>query len=124
MPDPTAEFFDGLSQRGYEPMLRKISGSVRFDLEQDWRIDYWHLEITQGNLTVSRAEREADTVVRTAKAVFDRIVRGETQALAAYMRNEIAVEGKLRLFLLCKRLVPGPAGARAPQLVTSGERRP
>lgn len=121
MPDPTAEFFEGLGRRGHESMLRKVSGSIRFDLAHGRQVDHWHLEIRQGSLRVRRDEREADTIVRGDKADFDRIVRGEAQALTAYMRNEVAIEGKFRLFLLCGRLFPGPAGARAPRLVVSGK---
>ena len=30
--DATTEFFDGLAGRGYEPLVRKLSGSVRFEI--------------------------------------------------------------------------------------------
>jgi hypothetical protein len=30
--DPTARFFAELAERGHEPLLRKASGSMRFDV--------------------------------------------------------------------------------------------
>ena len=32
MTDPVEEFFDGLAERGYEPLLQHNSGSIRFDV--------------------------------------------------------------------------------------------
>ena len=36
--DPTVRFFDQLSRRGHEPLLRKLSGSVRFDIVDGKRV--------------------------------------------------------------------------------------
>lgn len=115
MPDPTAEFFDELGRHGTVFSLRKINGTVRFELVHDQQIDHWHLAIANGNLTVSRGRREADTIIHTEKAVFDRLALGETKPLPALLRNDLTVAGRLLLFLVLERLFPGPPGARDPR---------
>lgn len=124
MPDPTAEFFEGLGRRGHEFLLRKIDGTVRFELEHDQQIDHWHLTITKGNLKVSRGRHEADTVIHAEKAFFDRMARGETKPLPGLLRNDITVEGKLQLLIVLERLLPGPPGARDPRPAARRGRRP
>lgn len=124
MPDPTAEFFEELGRRGYDRMFRKIIGTVRFELEHEQQFEHWHLSITKGSFRVARGRYEADTVVHTEKATFEQMVRGETKPLAGLLRNDITVEGKLQMFLLLERLLPGPPGARDPRAAAGGERRP
>lgn len=124
MPDPTAEFFEALTRRGYERTLRKIFGTVRFELAHDRHVDHWHLSVTKGSLRVSRGRYAADTVVYAEKAVFDQLASGATRPLPALLRNDIMVEGKLQMLEMLQRLLPGPPGARDPRAVAGGERRP
>jgi putative sterol carrier protein len=112
--DPSAEFFDGLERRGHEPRMEKIAGTVRFDLERDQRIEHWLLEVRHGELRMSREVVEADCVIHADRAVFDRMVTGQTKPLPAWLRNDVAVEGRLMYFLLLEKLIPGPPGARDP----------
>ena len=113
MTDATAEFFDELGRRGYEPLLRKAKGSVRFDLVDGKRIDRRRVTIDRGNITVSRKNVAADCVMRADKALFERVAMGELNAIAAVLRGDVAVEGDWRLLVLIQRLFPGPAKARA-----------
>ena len=112
MTDPTSEFFGKLSRRGHEPLLAKATGSARFDLVHGKRTDRWLLTIDKGNLAVSRKNAAAGCVMRADKALFDRVVTGELNAVAAVLRGELAVEGDWRLLVLVQRLFPGPPGAR------------
>jgi glycogen debranching enzyme len=117
MTDPTAGFFDGLARRGHEPRLENATGSIRFDLAHDHRLDHWFVEVDDGDISVSREEREADCVVQIDKTVFDRVVEGETSARAAWLRNQFKVRGQLQLLFVFDRLYPGPPGARDPRQV-------
>ncbi len=112
MTDPTSEFFGELSRRGHEPLLQKATGSTRFDLVHGKRTDRWLLTIDKGNLAVSRKNTAAGCVMRADKALFDRVVTGELNAVAAVLRGDLAVEGDWRLLVLVQRLFPGPPGAR------------
>lgn len=117
MSDATKEFFDELGRRGRERLLRKTTGTIRFDLEHDHGIDHWFVAITNGDVQVSREERDADTVIRTNNAFFDRMVRGEAKPLSAWLRNDITSEGQFRFIVLLERLFPEPPGARHPRTV-------
>ena len=109
----TAEFFDELGRRGYEPLLRKAKGSVRFDLVDGKRIDRRLVTIDKGNLTVSRKNLAADCVIRADRAFFERLAAGGANPVAAVLRGELEVGGDWRLVVLIQRLFPGPKKTRA-----------
>jgi putative sterol carrier protein len=46
--------------------------------------------------------------VRTDQAIFDRIVKGEANAMAAFLRGAIDLEGDRGLLLAFQRVFPGP----------------
>ncbi|WP_406044932.1 SCP2 sterol-binding domain-containing protein [Micromonospora sp. NBC_00898] len=123
MSDPTAEFFDGLGRRGHEPLLEEATGTIRFDLKHDHGLDRWFVVIRQGDVRVSRDERESDSVVRAEKGLFDRIVSGEENLYAAWVRNELRAEGEVRLARLMQRVFPGPPGAHHPRMFARERRR-
>jgi hypothetical protein len=50
--DPAAMFFDELGRRGREPLLRKVSGRVRFDLVDGAHTEQWLVAVDKGELTV------------------------------------------------------------------------
>lgn len=115
MTDPTAEFFDELGRRGHEDLLEKVTGRVRIDVARGQQIDPWLLAITKGDISVSREDSRADCVIRTDGALFDRMVRGEENAVAALLRGAMTFEGNLQLFILLERCLPGPPNARDPR---------
>ena len=51
--DATTEFFDGLAGRGYEPLVRKLSGSVRFEIADGKRVERRYVTIDKGQISVS-----------------------------------------------------------------------
>jgi putative sterol carrier protein len=123
MPDATEEFFDGLVRSGRGRVLRKTNGTIRFDLENDRRIDHWFVTITNGDVRVSREDRDADLVIGTAKAFFDRMARGEAKPLAAWLRNDIVTEGNSGFIGLLERLFSAPPAARHPRTVAPKHER-
>jgi hypothetical protein len=113
MSDPTEEFFDQLGRQ--ERLPKNTNGSIRFDLEHDGGIDHWFVAIINGAIRVSREDRGADTVIRTDRVVFERMARGETRPLAAWLRTDIVCDGQFRFVALLVRLFPQPPGARHPR---------
>jgi putative sterol carrier protein len=109
--DTTAAFFDELAQRGYEPRAATMRGSVRLDLRRGKRIERWLVSVDRGTVTVSRANAAADAVVRTDETLFEDLVRGEANAMAALLRGALTIEGDAGLLLLFQRLL-GPATPR------------
>ncbi len=48
MPATAEEFFAGLAERGYEPVLHAASGTVRFDLRDGGKVERWLVSIDRG----------------------------------------------------------------------------
>src|SRR5436305_1151834 len=71
MVDATAEFFERLGSRGHEPLLEKMRGTVRVDLESGDRTEHWLVTVDDGDVKVSHRNAKADCTVRTRKDVFD-----------------------------------------------------
>ena len=109
MNDPTREFFYELDKRGHEPMLRKATGRIRFDLTDGTGTAHWLIAVKKGDVSVSRGDGAADCIVRTDRPLFEAIVRGERNAMAAILRGEIGVEGDPELLVLFQRVFAGPA---------------
>lgn len=101
-------------------MLRKVTGSARFDVVAGNRTERWLLSIEKGNVRVSRGDAAADSVLRADKASFDRMVVGELNLMAAVLRGEVAVEGDPRLVVRLQRLFPRPQGGRTQRLDSGG----
>jgi putative sterol carrier protein len=110
MADATAEFFDGLSRRGNEPLLGKLRATVRFDIVDRKRTDHWLLGLNDGAIDVSRSDGDADCVIRSDKAAFDQVASGRTNAMAAFLRGALTLEGEPRLLVRLQRLFPAPVG--------------
>jgi hypothetical protein len=113
MPDPTAEFFDTLGQRRHRRLLEE--GTIRFDLAGERETEHWFLEISHGDLSVSHDTREADLVVRTDRSFFNKIVTGEANMLAAWLRNQVIFEGSLPLSRSFELILPASPRSRHPR---------
>ncbi len=113
MTDATTTFFRELGARGREPLLEKATGTVRFDLVDGARTDRWLVTLEKGDASVTRKNVKADCVVRTTRAVFVAMMSGEVNAMAAYLRGELALEGDAELLVLIQRVLPSPPRRRA-----------
>lgn len=110
MPDATAEFFEGLSKRGSEPLLGKTKASIRFDIADGARTEHWLLGIDEGRLEVTRAAGDADCIISAEKGAFDKVAAGRTNAMASFLRGALEVDGDPRLLVRLQRLFPAPTG--------------
>ena len=110
-------FFEELGQRGHEPLLAKITGTLRFDLRSRQRTDHWFVSIVRGDVAVAQKDGPADCVVQIEKALFERVASGTENAVAALLRGAIGVEGDIELLMLFDRLFPGPPGGHAPSAI-------
>jgi putative sterol carrier protein len=108
MKDPTVEFFHELRKRRHEPLLRRVSGTVRFDLDHNGGTDHWLVTVNKGDITVSESDAKADAVVRTDRTWFDRAVAGQANPMAAVLRGAATIEGDVELLVYALRLFPGP----------------
>ena len=124
MPDATEDFFERLARRGHEPLLEKTSGRIRFELSNDKKTKRWLVDVDKGDVVVSHANGDADATVRTSEVLFDEVVRGEDNAMAAFLRGAVTVEGDAELLILFQRVFPGPplAERSAPKSPVGGRR--
>ena len=106
--DPTSDFFGELGARGQEPMLARVSGTMRIDVTDGVRTEHWYLTIAKGKTEISRRNAPADAVLIADKALFDGMVQGKVNAMAAVLRNAVQIEGDMGLLVSVQRLFPGP----------------
>jgi hypothetical protein len=119
--DPAAMFFDELGQRGREPLLRKISGRVRFDLVDGVHTEQWLVTVDKGKLTVTREAGPADGIIRGERSLFEELVGGRKNLTAAVMRNALEFRGDLELLVAIQRIFPAPPRGWDPTAGTRSE---
>jgi hypothetical protein len=103
----TVEFFDDLGRRGHQPLLERVSATVRFDVIDGGRTEHRLIVIDHGDVRVSAGDEPADCVLSGDRAVFDAIVSGRASGMAALLRGALAVDGDPELLVLAQRLFPG-----------------
>jgi predicted lipid carrier protein YhbT len=111
MAEATTEFFEGLEQRGFDPLLEKATGRIGFELANGKKSSRWLVAIDKGKVDVSHKSGTTDCTVRATGELFDEVVRGETNAMAAVLRGAITVEGDPELLMLFQRVFSGPPKA-------------
>jgi predicted lipid carrier protein YhbT len=108
MSDDVVEFFEELGRRGHEPLLAKVTGRVRFDLVDGARTDQWLVALDKGDAVVSHQAGQAECTIRAERALFERLCRGEENAMAAVLRGAVVCTGDVELLFAVQRIFPGP----------------
>jgi putative sterol carrier protein len=121
--DAVTAFFEEESSRGYEPLLRSVSGTVRFDLVSGKATERWLVTIHKGNLAISRRNGAADTVMRLSRTLFEAVTKGETNILPALLRGEVVLEGDYRLMIMIRRLLRRRLAASQAEMAAAGYAR-
>jgi predicted lipid carrier protein YhbT len=122
MSDDVVEFFEELGRRGREPLLAKVTGRVRFDLVDGGRTDRWLVAVNKGDTVVSHQGGPAECAIRAERALFERLCRGEENAMAAVLRGALVCTGDVELLYAIQRIFPGPPRERQPQDSMRGSR--
>jgi putative sterol carrier protein len=117
----TSDFFYGLADCGHEPLLEKVTSTLRIELTEDENVDYWLVSIDDGVIGVERSNAPADCLLRTTCDLFERLATGEANAMAALLRGEIMVDGDREQLALFQRLFPGPAETSVAAAAAAGE---
>jgi putative sterol carrier protein len=116
MKSSTAAFFDEIGRRGHEPLLERVSATVRFDVGDGASVDHRLLRIDRGDIRVTSEDVPADCAVIIGEELLDEIIHGRTGAMPAFLRGALLVEGNPEVLVLVQRLFPGH-----PARVTSAE---
>jgi putative sterol carrier protein len=112
MTDPTSEFLESLERHG-APQLEKVTASIRIDLDRGKVTEHHLVTIDGGKITVSQKNVRADAVLRTDKEMFDRLVLGEANPIASFLRGLWHAEGNAVLVVLFQGLFPGGHNSRS-----------
>jgi putative sterol carrier protein len=119
MADVIGDFFQEL-EKSHQPLLGKVQGTVRFDLtDADGTSDHWLVSVNRGDITVSQQEHvslsKADCTIRSDKRLFEQLIKGEANAIAATLRGTIICTGNVELLFAIQRIFPGPPKKRQQQ---------
>jgi putative sterol carrier protein len=97
-------FFDELGRRGHEPLLRRVTATIRFEVGNDAQSEHRLVAIDRGDLRVSDDEAAPDATIRCSAAEFDDLVKGRTSPMASLLRGALTVDGDPELLVLAQRL--------------------
>jgi putative sterol carrier protein len=126
--DPIGQFFASLVEPGRISTFEGESASLRFDIGSGSRRERWRVQVTDGEVAVTRASAPADAVVHIERPHLEAIVTGRLNAQAALLRGLLTCEGSMAALIMFQRCLPGPPGSTgrvAPissQAVTAGRR--
>jgi putative sterol carrier protein len=121
--DVVRAFFEGIG--GTNPDIPKtISGSIRFDLDNDRKPEHWRVTFDKGSISSSSSDAPADCAVRTDKKTFEQVIRGQMNAMAALLRGAMHAEGDLLLLAVFRNVLAAPAAASTAPKARSTVGRP
>jgi putative sterol carrier protein len=107
--DQMTEFLAGLPRRGGDPLLADLTATFRFDLVNGDPTS-WLVNFRDGEIRVSPGGGVADCAVAAERQLFDGLAGGTVNAMAAFLRGELAVSGDPGLLVRMLRLFPGGDG--------------
>ncbi|MEU8328191.1 SCP2 sterol-binding domain-containing protein [Micromonospora sp. NPDC048839] len=115
MTQATERFFEALPSRAPDILGGLADGTLQIDLGDDRQTEHWLVRMRPGSVEVSRGRGPADAIWYSSAALFDRLIVGEAQGVAAVLRNESTFSGNVVLFLAFRRFFPDPPGTRDPR---------
>ncbi|MFF0150986.1 SCP2 sterol-binding domain-containing protein [Micromonospora sp. NPDC005203] len=115
MTEATERFFEALPSRAPDILGGLADGTLQIDLDDDHQTEHWLVRMRPGSVQVSRGRGPADAIWYSSVALFDRLIVGEAQGVAAVLRNESTFSGDVVLFLAFRRFFPDPPGTRDPR---------
>lgn len=99
------EFFDRISAEPH-PVLHDITATLRVDVTEPGKTTHWYLEIDRGKVAVSQRDEPADAVMGTNLDLFERLITGRANAVAATLRGQVRVEGDPSLLVALQAVLP------------------
>jgi hypothetical protein len=125
MSDPIAEFFEGLTRADRVPLLERVTGTLSVELDHGGQTEHRLATIDRGSVSVSGRHAKADCTIRMDRDLFEGMVSGRVNAMAALIRGQVAVDGDPNLWVQFQRLFPSPPRPKVKTKRTrSTERQP
>jgi putative sterol carrier protein len=95
------EFFDGLESRVDRDKTAGMNKSYLFDIDGAGQ---WHVDVTDGKVSVTEGPGDADVTIVGSEETFRRIVSGEQNATTAYMTGKLRIKGDMAAALKLQKL--------------------
>jgi putative sterol carrier protein len=105
--DVTEAFFERVAKTD-QPLLARIKGTLRFDFDDKTKIEHWFVSVDRGRVSVSHRNAAADAVLEADRSLFDQIVEGSVNGMAAVLRGAVVLKGDLGLLISFARLFRSP----------------
>ncbi|MGC5050234.1 SCP2 sterol-binding domain-containing protein [Micromonospora sp. DT48] len=117
MTKATEQFFATLPARAPEVLRAPVAGTLRIDLSDGHCTDHWLVRMRPGAAEVDRGPEPSDATWYCGTELFDRLVTGRAQTIAAVLRNESTFRGNVVLLLAFRRFFPSAPSTRDPREV-------
>ena len=78
-----------------------MTNSYLFDIEGAGK---WTVKVDDGTVSVSEGGEDADAVITTSEATFEKIVSGEQNPTSAYMTGKLKVKGDMGAAMKLQKL--------------------
>lgn len=111
------QFFSTLHARTPQGLRSPVDGVLRVDLYTGEHTEHWVVTLRAGKPIAARDYAEADAVWRCDTELFEKLVTGESQPVAALLRNDATLSGDVTLFLAFRRFFPPSRHARDPRMM-------
>ena len=95
------EFFDSLETRSDASKTAGMTNSYLFDIEGAGK---WTVNVDDGKVSVTEGGEDADAVITTSEATFEKIVSGEQNPTSAYMTGKLKVKGDMGAAMKLQKL--------------------
>ena len=95
------EFFDSLQSRVDPAKTAGMNNSYLFDIEGAGK---WTVKVDDGKVNVSEGGEDADAVITTSEATFEKIVSGEQNPTSAYMTGKLKIKGDMGAAMKLQKL--------------------
>ncbi|GLY23527.1 SCP2 sterol-binding domain-containing protein [Micromonospora sp. NBRC 101691] len=124
MGEATEQFFASLPARAPDKLRGPIDGTIQINLSTGTHVEHWYVVLRDREFRVSREERPADAVWESSAELFEQLVTGSAQGVAAMLRNDTTLSGNVLLFLVFRAFFPSPPGTRDPRAVVRERHTP
>ena len=101
MSDTINEFFAGLASRVDPAKTSGMSNSYVFDIED---AGTWTVKVADGSVTVGEGDTGGDCTISTSAETFEKVVKGEQNATAAYMSGKLKIKGDMGAAMKLQKL--------------------
>jgi putative sterol carrier protein len=95
------EFFESLESRVDSGKTAGMNNSYLFDIEG---AGMWKVDVSDGKVSVSEGEGDADVIIRASEETFESVASGEQNPTTAYMTGKLKVEGDMGAALKLQKL--------------------